>query len=479
MLNRWLAFGIGGLLFFASLLWIFLRPSILPVVAAILGLSIALLGRPQKTIPRKFLALIYGSWFIFLAITLYMIVAKYEMVFDATPSKNHTLQPQTVTVLKNLEKPIHLVSFLEPQSPAEIHFTNLIDRFQAQTDQITLEKVNPVTNPERATAFQDLLPQGSIFLQIDGQTTPLPFSDLSEQALLKTIVQVTSDSHSVCFVYGHGEADIKDVYTTYDAGLIVSNLEMQNYKVQQIIIQNAPVPKECEIVVIANPQKDYSAVECQHLDQHLEDGNHLMVLLTPKNTPTLTKHLAKYGFLIDENKIVERSTQLQTQRGYLLDSNLFIHHPIMETLSKYPIELPTLHTVEITPLEFATAQHLARTTSQAEKQTQLEHDTGPFPVIATAQLQFPNSDKKPQIVVVGSGDLASNLFVANTPGNLYFFLNTISWMAQEEGQLHARTSLRSNIKLTRYQTFMIWLLSVGLVPGMLLFCGVYFRRSQS
>ena len=211
MVNRSLRI-VGGLVFFSSLLWTILQPSEISVLVTSLGLAIGVLSTSNNratNLHPKYRALIYCCCFVTLNIALYMVVSKYELVFDTTPAKNHTLQPQTINFLRDLKTPIHIVSFLEPQSPAEIHFANLIDRFQTQTNQITLEFVNPITNPERSETFQELLPQGSIFLQTNGKTTPLPFSDLSEQGLLNNIVQVTSNSHRICFIYGHGEADPK------------------------------------------------------------------------------------------------------------------------------------------------------------------------------------------------------------------------------------------------------------------------------
>ena len=416
-----------------------------------------------------------------LIISINIVSTKYSMVFDFTDNKTHTLQPQTKAILQNLQDPIHFVSFLEYQSPAEIHFSTVMERFQNQTKNITIEYVNPITNPERTEAFKDLLPQGSVFIQKEGKTTPLPFTDLSEQAIIKTIVTITSQTHHICFIYGHGELDIKDIYTSYDMGIVINMLKQQNYLSKQILIHNSPIPEQCEIAILAGPKQDLSPSELQYIDNHIQQGKNLFVLLSTKPTPNLTKHLANYGFVIDGAKIREQDTQFRTQRGYLLDPITYIHHPIMESISKYPIELSALQTIEIEKIDGIFSQHLATTSQKAEKKTDNTYETGPFPIISYAEVTKPLQEKGNvggQIIVVGNDDLASNLFVANSHGNLYFFLNSISWLSEEPAQMQTRIPTKNNIQITEYQMLIIWLLGLLLTPGLILIGGIYSRSNR-
>ena len=98
--------------------------------------------------------------------------------------------------------------------------------------------------------------------------------------------------------------------------------------------------------------------------------------------------------------------------------------------------------------EGVTAQALARTsgeswaeTSQDQMRTgQVKPDTGeargPLVVAAVATVDAPDVPEerkgaKARVVLVGDSDFASNAFL-NLSGNRDFFLNTLSWLAEEE-----------------------------------------------
>jgi len=91
-------------------------------------------------------------------------------------------------------------------------------------------------------------------------------------------------------------------------------------------------------------------------------------------------------------------------------------------------------------------------------------------------------DAKARVVVVGDSDFATNAFV-NLSGNKDLFLNTLSWLAEEENLIAIRPKERANtpIFLTAAQGQVLFWLPVVVVPAVLLVSGtsVVLRRRRS
>jgi ABC-type uncharacterized transport system involved in gliding motility auxiliary subunit len=87
-----------------------------------------------------------------------------------------------------------------------------------------------------------------------------------------------------------------------------------------------------------------------------------------------------------------------------------------------------------------------------------------------------------RLVVYGNSGFASNNFL-NFSGNRDLFLNSISWLAEEEGQIsiRPREAKSTPIFLTAMQGRLAFWLPIVVVPGLLLVFGtsVVLRRRRS
>jgi ABC-type uncharacterized transport system involved in gliding motility auxiliary subunit len=92
---------------------------------------------------------------------------------------------------------------------------------------------------------------------------------------------------------------------------------------------------------------------------------------------------------------------------------------------------------------------------------------GPLPVAAVA------TKDKARIVVYGTSNFAANQFI-NLQGNRDFFLNTVSWLAEEEDQISIRPkdTRQTPVFLTSQQAQAVFLLPVVVLPGVVLIGGI-------
>jgi ABC-type uncharacterized transport system involved in gliding motility auxiliary subunit len=111
--------------------------------------------------------------------------------------------------------------------------------------------------------------------------------------------------------------------------------------------------------------------------------------------------------------------------------------------------------------------------------------TGPLAVavVATVDAQTdakpepaadaPKKPAKARIVVVGTADFASNQFLG-AQGNRDFFLNVVSWLAEEEDliSIRAKDPKQNPVVLTSAQSKLVWMLPLVGLPGLVLICGI-------
>jgi ABC-type uncharacterized transport system involved in gliding motility auxiliary subunit len=98
---------------------------------------------------------------------------------------------------------------------------------------------------------------------------------------------------------------------------------------------------------------------------------------------------------------------------------------------------------------------------------------GPIPIAAAGE----NTTSKARVVAFGSSDFASNSY--RTAGNQDLLLNAIDWSVKQEQLINLtpkatteRTFISSVIKYSNITTNLIFLGSVILLPGAVIFAGV-------
>jgi ABC-type uncharacterized transport system involved in gliding motility auxiliary subunit len=93
-----------------------------------------------------------------------------------------------------------------------------------------------------------------------------------------------------------------------------------------------------------------------------------------------------------------------------------------------------------------------------------------------AVAQTDTADKKPakaRLVVVGTADFASNQFLG-AQANRDFFLNVVSWLAEQEDLLALRPkdTRQSPVVLTSAQSNIVLWLPLAVLPGAVMLCGI-------
>ncbi|MGB6065034.1 MAG: Gldg family protein [Desulfomonilaceae bacterium] len=468
---------------------------------------------------------------IFLAIivAIQYIVLEHPERWDLTRAGKHTLSPQSKKVLDSFREkklPIKVLAFYDAKDiNARDTLRDLLEQYRDAYGEFTYSFIDPDQN--RALALKNKIDTyPSIVLKAGKKDERISTAD--EEALTNALAKLLRNKvKTIYFVKGHGESSPD---ATDPAGYSVAKqqIEKQNYKVKQIVLlQTASIPDDATALVIAGPKTDPMDNELELIRNYIKRGGSVFVLLDPFKTPKLAAFLKNYGFETANDIVVDRMSRV-FGGDYLM--------PVITTYIKFPITknfnlasfFPEARSVEAAkkPIPNVTDQSLALTSpvSWTINEEQLKSGKanfddktgkkGPISVMAVSTYSVPPENKeankkasttagaaepavktkgakskerpakavKARIVVSGSALFASNKFF-KLQGNGDLFMNTVSWLAEDENLIAIRpkSSKSQPIVLTGNESLTMLLVPVVFIPLAWIIAGVavflYRRRT--
>jgi gliding motility-associatede transport system auxiliary component len=479
---------------------------------------------PRRTLRQAFTwrTLKYGSHaslftVIVLAVVciLYSLAMQHNKRFDVTQAKRFTLAEQSVKLLQGLPYPIKVVGFYSLAERERETFTDLIKQYAQHTDKLSYEVIDPDRQPALAKQY-DITAYNTVVVEGNGKKEKI--SRVEEATLTNAILKVTRTTKKVVyFMTGHGEPALTDSERT---GYSVAKqaLEEQNYTVQELVLARQPqVPDDAAVVIVAGPRRDLLESEMEALSTFLGRGGHLFVMLDPETVPGLVTFVKRYGIEVGNDVVIETNPLGRLIGGdYLMPVVMtYERHAITKELGNVMTMFPVVRSVQVAKElpQGITAQGLAMTSTESWAETDLKalHEghvafdsdsdrRGPLSIAAVATISADKAgtsastseaSEQPEketsatpraarLVVLGDSEFANNnLFPVQGNGN--FFLNTVSWLAEEEDLIAIRPRKGGGsgpVMLTAAQAPLIFWLPVVLLPLGVLGTGavVFVRR---
>jgi ABC-type uncharacterized transport system involved in gliding motility auxiliary subunit len=417
---------------------------------------------------------------------------------DLTENRRNSLSPQTIQVVRALPTPVKATAFFRPDQPGKRTAEDLLKQYAARSDgKFTWEVVDADRSPLLAKRY-GVETYGTVVLEAklaDGHVKEEKLTEADEEKLTNGLVRVIRQGKRVIyFLKGHGEKDTAD---TEKAGLsqVKGALEKTSYEVKDLLLaRESKVPDDAAIVVLAGPQKDLFPNEIDALAGYVAKAGKVFFLVDPFQAPGLGPLIDRYGLTLGNDVIIDVNPQ-----GRLLGAGPeipvvvdYVSHPITRDF-RFATLFPVARTVTVKDKlpQGVTAQGLARTSAESWAETnqdqirtgQVRPDPGeargPLTVAAVATVDAKDAppgrkDAKARVVVVGDSDFASNGFL-NLSGNRDFFLNTVSWLAEEENLIAVRPkeSRTNPVFLTAAQGQVLFWVPVVLLPLAMVAAGGY------
>jgi ABC-type uncharacterized transport system involved in gliding motility auxiliary subunit len=495
----WLALTIG----FAALFIYIILPDLksisgsLAIVSLLNGIFFLIVEGPRLKQRLSSRSALYGTntiilTFIFLGILIFvnLLAFRHKHRFDFTEGGYFTLAPQTKKLISNLPREIQLTAFFQTESSEKIAFSNLIAGYLEQTDKIKLQYVDPDKNPA-ITKQYGVTTYGTIALESGTKETKI--QKTTEENITNALLKVTRDQQKVIyFLEGHNERKINsgdnEGYATAK-----KNLEQDGFIVKTLLLlQSGKIPKDASVLIIPDPKKPLQDEETKIIDNYLSEGGAVFMLIDPKSSPRVETFLKKWGIALGENIVIDPMSKLFGGDFAAPVVNQYTAHEITSDFVLATI-FPTIRSVQEVPVSGITTTEILKTgvNSWAESDfssgtVNYDEDKDTKGPISVSVIAIKNPDKnrpalKSKLLVVGDADFANNRYT-NFSGNGDFFLNAVSWLAEEEQLISIRPRERKNtpIQMTQSLGNTIFIMGIIIFPGLIAAIGVriWWRRRR-
>ena len=460
------------------------------VAAGVVLVLVSLLVHASEV--RRFFGFRTARYGVNTAVTILLVLGIIGLVeavsyrrsarLDLTENKRHSLAPQTIQLLKGLKTEVNAVAFYRSDQPGKRVAEDLFKQYARFSDgKFTWRVVDPDREPGLARRY-GIENYGTIVLETKEKSEKV--ADAEEEKVTNGLVKVTRAGRRVVYVVqGHGEHDLAN---TERVGFSEAKgaMERSNYEVKPLALaRDGKVPDDAAVVMIAGPRNDLFAPELEALDAYVGKGGKLFIMANPFQNEGLKKYVARYGIELGDNLVIEPNPigRLFGIGPEVPIVQQYEPHPITRDLTGVSTLFPLTRTVAPakTPAQGINAQPLVKTSAQSWGETDRDglqrgvanpdppDPKGPLSVAVVA------TKDKARIVVYGTSNIAANQFL-NLQGNRDFFLNTVSWLAEEEDQIAIRPKETKStpVFLTSRQAQAVFLLPVVVVPGLVIVGGI-------
>ncbi len=377
----------------------------------------------------------------------------YNKTYDTTSNKRYTLSQETQKLVKNLKSDAN-ITYIDKSTGFD-SARGMLDRYKNLSSKIHVQYVDLQKQPMVARSY-GLRFSGTAYVET-GQRREEAKS-LTEEGITGAFLKDLKGVRKVCFVSGSREHSIDN---TDGNGLsqFKTFLERDNYQASAVtLLDKTEVSKDCNVLVIAGPQSDYTANEVTALKNYVQGGGRVMFLLDPplnfgrehisENTG-LTDLLAGWGVTEDKDLVLEQNPMGQLF-GYGPEIplvNSYESQPIVSELKGNFTGFPVTRSMQIKNGDKTTVEKLFSTTDRAIATTRLDSNEinpsdpnnkkGPFILGAAGSYNTGNANNPGRFVVIGSSGFLANAMIA-FQGNRDLALNAVNWLSSDEDLISIR-----------------------------------------
>jgi len=466
------------------------------IISAIVA-SVVSVQRRQGGLARKALvrALIHAGIAVIVTGGILLAASQLKYDWDLTEPRIYTLSEFSRQVLEELPVDIDAVYVGNPAVSGQERL--LIERFAQASDRFRLKIVSPQElSPEAARQIERSGSQ--LVFYSGGRARKVPA--MSERVIIQTVLDFSMRaSTTLCFVRGHGEPSL-DGYGDQGLSSLRGLLAREGFRTTELLLAAQPdVPDDCEIVVVAAPEKELLPAERDRLKSFLDKGGRLLVFSEPGRPLEPGKLLEEQGMSALDALVIDEESSLvgSKAKGTEPIVNRFTnYHPVVQGLTERTGVLFSgarpLILKGTDPKGFVYSDLTSRIElpagggkegdggKTAPRPQWMRGDKGPFPLGASLERSTESGDEA-RIVLFGDVDFATNRLL----GALYnedLVMNAVYYLANRDDQIQIRPKAEDlyQAPLIPEKTFAAFHSIALLIPEGILILGLVasFRRRR-
>lgn len=439
----------------------------------------------------------YGSSAVVLSVAVIGIVVLLNILsnrtykrFDMTEIKRHSLSEQSIAILQSIEQEIEIVGFY-PNGRNRDEFEQWLDEYNAYTDKLTYERIDPILEPGKAEQYQWSGYSGGLIVKRGNRTQPVYTAD--EQNITSALLKISRDTQKVVyFLTGHKERSPTD-FDQAGYGQIGQMLQENNYAVKTLNLAiTDTVPADTALIVVAGPETPFLEEEKGGLVDYLLHGGKALIVANPTlpgsgNQTNINDILDPWHIRMDDSLVIDARNALggdptapaidQYRYNQITKDLPMIALPLARPI----VQENVVDGITFTPLAQSSSQSWAKTdlakVVESGDVAYVEGIDVPGPLTLIAIVE---SGAGTRLVLIGDVDLAANDVLSQIPNGQYLILNAVNWLAEEDALIAIvpKTNVPQSIYLNSIQQGAVCFGTLIFIPGAILVSGivVWLRR---
>ena len=437
--------------------------------------------------------------FLMICVVIFAFFKHWNASWDLTEEGRRELASQTVQVLQTMTEEVEVFCFFLAVDDdlvliARDKTRRFLEQCQQHTDLLKVEFLDPQVDVPRLMDLElqtHLSTQGTVVVRVAGNKKDKRVITLSgasprleERDFTRALISVLRHAKpKVGFLTGHKERDITDPDPVVGGSGLGNLLRAESYEVDRVSIPVAApmVPADLDLLVVNDPKYDLMPDEAKAIEQYLDRGGRLLVLMGPRRGPkpglerdeVLRPWLKeRYNINVGDDVAI---TEPAGPKSSPVDVQLRADTAPFQDIDEGPVEwrgcfsasqpiterfdqtmlLRWTRTVRFsealdrgvlggallrTPPDYWAETSVDLLMEEGKASKEAADPDGPLPVAvavtASAKDSRPDGGTSPaRIVVVGNSDFVANGMLAGEggiPGHLNFILNAVNWLCGTE-----------------------------------------------
>jgi ABC-type uncharacterized transport system involved in gliding motility auxiliary subunit len=436
----------------------------------------------------------YATVYILVAIAIVtvanVLADRYNKTYDATSNKRYSLSDQTAKIVKGLKQDANVTYFNQTKEFRE--GKDLLDQYANLSHKVHVKYVDPDKNPEvaREAGIRSL---GTAVVQIGAKHEEA--KSMTEEGVTGAFIRGLKGAvRTVCFASGSGEKQIDDS-DREGFSQFKELMGKDNYQTKTVdLLQNAEVPSDCTVLVLAGPTRNYEQPEVDAIKKYVEAGGRAFFMLDPPlklarstvaDNDAFTSLLQSWGVSMDKDIILDLNPIGQIA-GVGPQVALVTHYasqPIVNEMKGTATGFPLARSMEIKNTDKTSVEKLFDSSSSSFATSNLsspevnvrdpKNKKGPLTIAAAGTYKTGKENSDGRFVVIGSSGWAANRFLGFN-GNDDLALNAVNWLSSDEDLISIRPKPQDDrrITMTQGQLSLVRATSQFVLPLVVVIAGV-------
>jgi ABC-type uncharacterized transport system involved in gliding motility auxiliary subunit len=326
----------------------------------------------------------------------------------------------------------------------------------------------------------------------------LSFLIQDELSVTNALLKILRERNMIFYmVNGHQELSCSDK-TNEGLSFLCENLKSQNYDLRDLNLAKVKeVPMDASAVLILGPMTGFLNQEAKLIEDYLARGGSVFMALAPAFKEDLYRNLidlaAPYGLSLGRDVVIDTLSSVQGADATIpIIMKYEETHPITKGFNLRTV-FPLSSSVKILPgndsaalLAFSSnfpgswaETNLKRLIESKVKFEEKEDHKGPIGLMGVGERVGKDAPSDSRFVLLGSSSFLVNAYQSQS-ANSTLFLNTISWMAGDEGIISFnRPGIEETpVILSSQHLQMIFFISILLVPVVFFGCAIFIYRRR-